>query len=163
MTGFGDEVHVGLLGGAAAFLDVALYAAADDVVPTALATLALRQDVIEGELGGGEFSAAVLALAAIAGVDVAAIEFHILARKFVVAEQADDARDGDLEAHGVNPVEPFGLELCLETGELLPAGEIKVLPLALAGGIGFVWMTSASGAAEQGEGDGRTLMTRIAW
>jgi hypothetical protein len=37
----------------------------------------------------------------------------------------------------VNPVETIRLELCLELRKLLPVGEVKVLPLALAGGIGF--------------------------
>src|SRR5207302_5869556 len=75
----GDQVHVGLVGGAAAFLDVALHAAADDVVPGALAALRFGEHVVERKLGGGIFAAAVLAFAAIAGGDVAAVGLQVLA------------------------------------------------------------------------------------
>src|SRR5688572_10651310 len=48
------EVHVRLLGRAAAFLDVALDAAADDVVPRAAAALRARDHVVQRELGRRE-------------------------------------------------------------------------------------------------------------
>src|SRR4051812_14507742 len=107
----GDQVHVGLLGGATALFHVALDAAADDVLPRAAAALALGRDVVERELGGGELLAAVLAAAGVAGVDVAAVELHVLPRELFVPEQADDARHGDLEANRVDPVELIRLEL----------------------------------------------------
>src|SRR5437867_3942895 len=70
----GDEMEMCLLGRAAAFLDVALHAAADDVLPGALAALRFGDDVVERELGCGHLLAAVLTAAAVAGVDIAAVE-----------------------------------------------------------------------------------------
>ena len=66
----GDQVHVGLLGGPAALLHVALDAAAHDVFPTALAALALGLDVVKRQFSGGHPLAAILAAVAVTGVDV---------------------------------------------------------------------------------------------
>src|SRR5438874_11191376 len=85
----GDQVLVGLLGRAAAFLDVAAHAAADDVVPGTFAALALGQNVVQRQFGGGIFLAAVLAFAAVAGIDISTVEFHILPRELVVSCRAD--------------------------------------------------------------------------
>src|SRR5258706_1260486 len=56
----GDQVHVRLIRRAAAFLDVALQAAADDVFPGASAALALGLDVVERQLGRRKLLPAVL-------------------------------------------------------------------------------------------------------
>src|SRR5207249_9527128 len=50
--GLADQGHAGLLGGAAAFANVAAHAGADDVVPVIVAALAARNDVIQAQLGG---------------------------------------------------------------------------------------------------------------
>src|SRR4029079_2573024 len=81
LDGLGDQMHARLFGGAAALADVALDAAADDVVPAALAALALGDDVIQRQLGRGVFLAAVLATAGVARIDVAAVELDVLPRK----------------------------------------------------------------------------------
>ena len=152
LDGFGDQVHVGLLGGAAAFLDVALDAAADNVFPAAAAALAARDDVVERELSGAHALAAILAAIGVARVDVAAVKFDVLAGKLVVAEQADDARDGDLEADGVDPVVLIRLKLGLELADFAPALEVEILPFTLAGGVGFDVDDLSHLAAEHGEG-----------
>src|SRR5262249_41270018 len=69
LFGLAPQAHVGLLGSAAALLDVALDAGADDVVPGALAALAARDDVVQAQLVGREPAAAVLALVVVAGED----------------------------------------------------------------------------------------------
>lgn len=142
---------MGLLGGSAAFFYVALYAAADNIFPAALAALTFGEHVIERELSGGKFSTAILAFAAVARVDVSAIEFHVLARKLVIAQQANDSWHGDLKAHRVNPVVAVWFELGLERRELLPLGEIQVLPLAFAGGVGLDVNDLGEFAAKQRE------------
>ena len=103
-------MHMRLQRGAAAFFYVALDAAADDVFPRAFAALGFGHDVVERQFRRRHFFAAVLASAAVARVNISAIEFHILPRKFIVAEQANDSRHGDLETHGVNPLVTIGLE-----------------------------------------------------
>ena len=81
-----EQVHVGLVGGAAAFFGVAVDAGAHEVVPGGFAAKGARDDVIEGKFLGGEFFAAVLAEGMIAGVNVAAIEFDILPGKTIVSQ-----------------------------------------------------------------------------
>src|SRR6516162_5780891 len=93
-----------LLRRAAAFLDVAAHAGADDVFPDAQAALAARRDVIQTQLGRRKLLAAVLALVVVARENVAAVEFHRLTGQFVVTEQADDARRLDLAVDGPHPV-----------------------------------------------------------
>jgi hypothetical protein len=99
-----NEVHVRLFRGAAALADVAVDASADDVLPTADAALAARDDVIEAQFGGWELLAAVLALIVVACEDVAAIELHRLLRQPVVVHQANDARHLNLAVDGVQPI-----------------------------------------------------------
>ena len=53
--------------------------------------------MVEAELAGGELSPAILATIAVAGEDVAAIELDLLTGQPVVAEQADDPGNLDLE------------------------------------------------------------------
>ena len=96
-----DEGHTGLLGGFAAFFYVAFGAGADDIFPDGSAAHAFGDDVVEGEFFGGVFFAAVLAGVPVASEDVPAVEFDVLCSgQVVVEEQADDARDGDIEVDG---------------------------------------------------------------
>jgi hypothetical protein len=115
-----QQVHVGLVRGAAAFFGVAVDAGADEVVPRGFAAEGARDDVIEGEFLGGELLAAVLAEGVVAGVDVAAVEFDVLAREAVVGEKADDAGDGNFEADGFDKVVVLAFVLCLELREFDP-------------------------------------------
>ena len=70
--------------------------------------------------------AAVLAGAAVAGVQVAAVELDLLSRQAVVAEQPDDLWHRDLEAGGADPGVGVGLELPLQVSDLGPALEVVV-------------------------------------
>src|SRR5947209_779606 len=81
-----DQVHVRLLGRAAALADVAADARADDVLPGAAAALAPRDDVVQAQLAGRVLLPAVLALVVVPGEDVAAVEFHRLLGQLVVAQ-----------------------------------------------------------------------------
>jgi len=114
------EVHVGLVGGAAAFFGIAIDAGADEVVPGGFAAQGAGDDVVEGEFLGGEFFAAVLAGGVVAGVDVAAVELDVLAGEAVIGEEADDAGDGNFEAYSADEVMIFAFELGFELGELDP-------------------------------------------
>src|SRR5438132_5301504 len=99
-----DQAHVGLLRRAAALLDVAIHAGANDVVPGARAALAARDHVVQAQLVGREFPAAVLALVVVPGEDVPPVELHRLLRQLVVVDQADDARHLDLARRRAHPV-----------------------------------------------------------
>src|SRR4051812_5280387 len=74
-----EQLHAGLAGGTAPLADVALEAGADDVLPGRLPATAAGEDVVEAQLAGGEPLAAILAAVAVAGEDVPAVEFDLLA------------------------------------------------------------------------------------
>src|SRR5262249_60739738 len=99
-----NQAEVRLLRRAAAFLDVAVDAGADDVFPSALPAARARHDVIETQLGGRVLLAAVLALVVVAREYVAAIELHRLLGKLVVTEQTNYARHLDLAIDRTHPV-----------------------------------------------------------
>ena len=120
----GDEAHGGLVGRAAALADVALEAGADDVLPRGRAALAARGDVVERQFAGGEALAAILTAVAIAGIDVAPVEFDILARQAVVDRQADDPRHGDVDPHGANPVVGVRLVALGQVRQVAPLREV---------------------------------------
>ncbi len=126
----GGQFHVGLRGRSAAFLDVALQAAANDVGPRGLAVLRSGYNVVQAKLSRVELLAAVLASVAIAGVDVAPVELDGLARHAVVRQHPDDARNRDVEAYRANPVMFRRFELLTESTQLSPVVEIvrNVLP-----------------------------------
>jgi hypothetical protein len=60
----------------------------------------------------------------VAGVDVAAVEFDVLAGETVVAEETDDAGDGDFVADGADEIVVFAFELGFEGGEFDPGGDV---------------------------------------
>src|ERR1043165_6945756 len=126
-----DELHSRLLGRAAALLGVAPEAGADEVFPRFAAAEGARQDVVDREVRGREVLAAVLALVAVAGEEVAAVELHGLGRQLLVAEEADDAGHGDIQPDGLDPVVPLALVLLLERGDFLPGEEVVVVVLAI--------------------------------
>lgn len=116
-----QQVHVGLRGGAAAFFGVAVDAGADEVVPSGSSTQRAGDDVVKRQLLSGEFLAAVLAERMVAGVNVTAVELHVLARQAIITQQADDARDGDFKADGADKVMRFPFELGFKLGDFHPA------------------------------------------
>lgn len=87
-----DQLHAHFLRRAAPFADVASDAGADDVFPTHFAAAAARQDVIEAELAGRKDFAAILAVVAVAGEQVATVEAERLPRHLVVRQQTDNAQ-----------------------------------------------------------------------
>lgn len=121
-----DEFHSCLLWSSAAFSGVALDAGADEVFPGVAAAVGSWVHVVDGEVACWEDAAAVLALVAVAGEEVAAVEFDVLLGEFVVAQEADDARHGDVHADSLDPVVALGLELALELAEFEPAFEVVV-------------------------------------
>lgn len=102
--GFGgaEEAEVGFLGGAVAFAIVAGVAAGDEVFPAGGAAAGAGHDVVEGELAGGEDLLAILARVAIAHEDVLARKGTRLVGNAPVIVQADDARQAQLFACGVD-------------------------------------------------------------
>jgi hypothetical protein len=101
-AGFAEELHgFELVEELVAFAAVAVVAAGDEVFPGALAAAGAGQDVVEGELAGGEDDGAVLAGVAIAEEDVFAGEGAGLVGDAAVLEQADDGGQGHADAGGV--------------------------------------------------------------
>jgi hypothetical protein len=143
------EVHVGLGGGASTFFGVAIDAGTDEVVPGGLSAMGAGDDVIEREFLGGEFFAAVLASGVVAGVNVAAVEFDVLAREAVVTEEADDAGDGDFIANGADEIVVVAFELGLEGGEFDPGGDV-------VGEVAGVFDGDDFGEVSTEEGEGAT-------
>ena len=128
---FRDELHAGFFGQSAALADVALHATTHDVIPGVSAIAAARYDVVQAELGGGELLAAVLAAVAVAGKDVAAVEFDLLFGQSIVQQQPHNARHGNVESHGADPVVGMGLELSAELADLDPGLEVVAQVLAV--------------------------------
>ena len=119
-----EQVHVCLVGGAAAFFGVAVDAGTHEVVPGGFAAKGAWDDVVEGEFLCGEFFAAVLAEGVIASVDVAAVELDVLAGQAIVDQEANDTRDGDFEADGADEIVVFSFVDGFELGELDPGDHV---------------------------------------
>jgi hypothetical protein len=60
--------------------------------------------MIKAQLMDGKMAAAILALMAVAGQNVAAIQVHALLGQAIVTQEADHAGDLDLEIDGADPV-----------------------------------------------------------
>ena len=101
-AGLAEELHVAeLVEELVALAAVAVVAAGDEVFPGGEAAAGAGEDVVEGELAGGEDDLAVLAHVAIAQEDVFAGEGAGLVRDAAVFEEADDRGHGDAQALGV--------------------------------------------------------------
>ncbi len=126
LGGLLDKSQAGLFWSSAAFSHVAFGAGTDHIFPIRFSASTFRDNVVEGQLSGGETFAAILAAVSVAGEDVAAIEFYVAAGQAVVEEQADNAGDGDVEIYGGNPVAAIRLEIAFEFADLAPGVEIVV-------------------------------------
>jgi len=89
-----------LMGGFAAFFDVAFGTGTNDIFPNSFATHAARYHMVEGKLTGRKSFTAILTVIFVACVNVSAIELDFGSRQAVVEQQADDARDGDVKVNG---------------------------------------------------------------
>ena len=98
------QAHPGLLGRTSALPPVARHAAGDDVLPVLATALRNRNDVVEGEVGGGERVTAVLAPMPVARVDVRAREGHVVDSAFDADEpqQADHRRQPEADRNRVH-------------------------------------------------------------
>ena len=74
-------------------------------------------------------AAAILASIAIAGEEVAAVEFDTLLGQTVVAQQPDDSGHGDFEADGFYPVVLLTLKLCLVLCDIGPGFKVVTVVL----------------------------------
>ena len=126
LFGLLNQLHAGLFGCASAFSDVACGAGTDDVFPGAFSAEHSGHHVVERQLGGGEFFAAVLASAAVSGKDIAAVELDGLAREAVVKQQSDDPRYGDIEMHGGDPIVLVRFKGAFGVGDLPPHVKIVI-------------------------------------
>jgi hypothetical protein len=126
LDGLIDKRHRGLLGRSSAFPDVALEAAADDILPRRFSAHYPWNDVVEGKLGRLVLCAAILAFALVAGIDVAAIEFYVGPGEAIVDEQPDYTGNGNVEVDGADPIVGFGLEGAGSLADLYPTVEIVV-------------------------------------
>ena len=104
--GFGrltNQVHAGLFGRTAAFPMIAPEAGGNDVIPTLLATERNRHDVVERQILGRKFFAAVLTRVIIARIDVRTRKLHtIQVLDSDIFKQPDDRRQLDGKGDGMN-------------------------------------------------------------
>lgn len=98
------QLHAGLMWCPSPFADIAVQAAADDVLPRRWAAAAFRHDMVQTQLVHAQSPAAVLAAVFVAQEDVPAIEFHSVAGQAIVPQESDNARDLDFEVDGPNPI-----------------------------------------------------------
>lgn len=124
--GFLDEFHMGLFGGSAAFFYIAGGTGAHDIGPGAFAPQGTRHDMIERQLGGGEFFAAILTATAVPRKDIAPVELDGLTRQAVIKQQADDAGHGDVQMHRGDPIVFVGLKGAFGLTDLLPSPKIII-------------------------------------
>ena len=97
LDGFADEGHVGRVGRAVAFSDVAFYAGEHEVGPGVASAFGARDDVVDGEFGFAESLAAILAGVFVALEDVSAGEADFFVEEAVEAVEQDDIWDADFE------------------------------------------------------------------
>lgn len=119
-----DQLHPGLGGGSASFSDVALEATANQVFPGGGSALRAGNDMIQAQLRRAEPLAAVLATVVVAGEDVTAVEFDLLAGQAREGQHAYDPRNRDLKTNGSNPVVISRLELAPKGADLRPIIEV---------------------------------------
>src|SRR5215471_20343334 len=122
----------GRLGARASALPaIADHTAGDDVLPVLSAALGDRHDMIEGQLAGGKFVTAVLALVPVACVDVGARKGNVIESPLDpdVTQQANDR--GKLEAErnssdlSVVHRDDLNLALAPERNGLLPMDNLE--------------------------------------
>jgi len=98
-----DEPHACVFRRAAAFLMIAAEARSDNIVPALLAAHRDWNDVIEREILGGKFLAAVLARVIVARIDVGARKLNAVQVFYAdVFEKANDRRQLDCKSDGMN-------------------------------------------------------------
>jgi len=102
--GFVEEGHTCFVGEAATFFGVAFSTGGNEIIPCILTTATSWDDMVYGEVGWASLELAVLALEMVSCEDVSTVEFNLSLRKAVVGEEADNARYGNGELYGVNPV-----------------------------------------------------------
>ena len=81
-----NQRHPSLGRGASALFGIAFSAGTDDIIPAIDAAEHPGDDVVERQLAGVELLAAVLAAVAVAGENIASVEFDGLLRKSIVKQ-----------------------------------------------------------------------------
>ena len=97
-----EKLHVCLLGGTVPLPGVAVVAGSDDVLPDRLPTLALRSDVVVGQVRQLAPRPAVLALVVIPGEDVHTGELDRLLVALECVQETDDCRALEYQAGRVD-------------------------------------------------------------
>lgn len=129
-----EELHVGFIGGAVGFLLVAGFAGGDEVSPGGISVAGGWEDVIHGEVGGGEGFAAVCA-------DVAVAFEEELAREWCVVVVFDDPAIGVDDDDGADLEGRLDASFCIDT--------------AAQGDSGFAEMVGDSSASDEVESIGQ--------
>lgn len=126
------EVHMRLFRRPAALADVTGDAGTDDIFPSAHTALAARHDVIQTQLAGREFLAAVLTLIMVTGENISPVEFHRLFRQSVVTHETNDPRHLNFRIDSTDPV-IFLLseESSAVLADFAPGGEVIGCELAV--------------------------------
>ena len=120
---FTHERHTGLMWGPTAFPAITFMARADHVLPNGCAALRTRNYVVEIELMTRQASAAVLADAFVARVNVVPAKAHLALGYTIVADQQNYPRNADHPIH-----QPHGFVVCRDR-QIAPTVEIEGLVL----------------------------------
>ncbi len=99
----------------------------------------------------------VLALKVIPRHDIATIELDLSLRESIVGQEAEDSRDGNSKADGMNPIVILVWFFCLlEDAELEPRGKVVVIEMPVFDGDDFckVFGEELECAASRNDADG---------
>jgi len=121
-----NKSHSGLVRSAPAFFDVAFHTRTNNVLPARTAAEAARNNVVQRQFTCGIALAAVLALVAVPGKNIATIELYVITRQTVIKQQTDNARSRNMKADRRYPVMPVGFETAPHAANLAPTVEVIV-------------------------------------
>jgi hypothetical protein len=126
-----DKSHSRLPGRSASFFGITIGTGTDKIFPCRPSAHTSRYNMVEGQFACREFFSAVLAFVAVAGKNVAPVEFDIVSRQTVIEQQSDDSGYGYVKINCSNPVMFVWLKGPFYLANISPAFEIVVVILAL--------------------------------
>lgn len=117
---FPDEFHPCLCGGTPTFFDIAFQTCADDIAPCGSTTDSAGDDMVQRQFSRGKPFAAILAMVAVPGEQVVAVEFDPLVRDAVISQQPNHTRHGNMKINCGYPVVLVGLKSAFGFAQLDP-------------------------------------------
>ena len=121
---FGNEGQARLFWSSATFFDIAIDTSTDDIFPNRFSAHTSWGDMVERQLAGGEFPAAILTVILVAGKDVPSIKLDFISRQSVVEQQPNNFRHSNIKINGSYPVVTIRFEIPFELAYITPTVEI---------------------------------------